>query len=152
MLIIPYTSEDEYRKNVDKILTLLSKNVTLNSIMLTEGEYSYIHNRHDVFEYAQKYGLNHRNHSTLRSMLCDRYKSNSHSPWCNIKYIVSIGTWAVDIIDNCFAEEHKDILIIHIQGPILPNQYALDNYENLSKYNVTVNFLNDNLISQYQIQ
>lgn len=146
MYIIPYTSEDEYKNNVDKILTLLKQNVVSNSIMLTEGEYSYIHNRHDVFEYAQKFELNHRNHSTLFGMIND-----NHSPWCGIKYIVCIGTWSSVIIDNCFESEHSNLVIIHIQGPILPKQYVSDTYENLSRFNTDINSLEDILISQCQI-
>lgn len=39
MYIIPYTSEDEYRNNVDKVLSLLTENVEKRKIILTEGSF-----------------------------------------------------------------------------------------------------------------
>ena len=147
MYVIPYTSESEYSNNVDRILTLLNQNVAKNEVMLTEGEYSYIHNRHEVFDYAKKYNFQHRYHTTISEMIDTLEKVK---PWSDIKYIINIGTWSSDLIDNIFYVNHPEITIIHIQNSVLPNQYCLDMVENLCRFDTTVDCLEDILISQFE--
>ena len=102
MYIIPYTSEDEYRNNVDKVLSLLTENVEKRKIILTEGEFSYDHYRHDVIEYAKKYELKHKYHLTIRdNILPDEYRTEDrikNNAWYQVEYIVCIGTWSSAIV------------------------------------------------------
>ena len=68
----------------------------------------------------------------------------------DIKYIINIGTWSSDLIDNIFYVNHPEITIIHIQNSVLPNQYCLDMVENLCRFDTTVDCLEDILISQFE--
>ena len=94
-------------------------------------KYSYIHKRHDVFEYSKEFNIEHRYHKTI----ADNIKSEFLS---KIKYIVNIGTWSSAIVCNQFIQVNPNIVVIHIQNSILPNQYKLDKYENLSRYNTNI--------------
>lgn len=145
MFIIPFTTESDYRNNVDSILSLLKEKTTTEEIILTEGEYSYIHNSHDTYEYSKKYSLNHRNHRTLASMINDE-----HSPWKDVKYIVCIGTWSTCIVSNVFSLERPDLITIHIQGPVESNMYNRDKFENLEKFNITLEELSNLLKEKFK--
>lgn len=151
LFIVPYVDNITYENNVDTILELLSKQVKHKEVMLTEGEYSYIHKKHDVIKYSQKYDFEHRYHSTIKDMINTLQSDEQLKPWSDIKYIVVIGTWAPDLVDNCFTLNHPDITIIHIQGPILPKQYLLDKYENLERFNIDIQLMANILISQFLI-
>lgn len=134
MLIIPYTTEKEYKNNVDEILTYLLTKINKENIILTEGEDSYIHKRHDVIEYAIKYDLEHRNHEKITSMI-------NYGAWKDKQFIVCIGTWSTDIVSGNFSYHNPEVQIIHIQGPILPEQYKIDRFERLEICEVTVDEL-----------
>lgn len=143
LFIVPYTTETEYKSSVKSILSLLKDNVTTDQVLLTEGEHAYIHKIHDVIDYAKEYDFEHRNHDFIR---------NSMGIYKNVKYIVCIGVWSGGIISNCFSIEHPDLTIIHIQGPLFPNMYKLDKFESLDSFEVSLNQLNDILISQFHQQ
>ena len=107
--------------------------------MLTEGDYSYIHYRHDVVEYAKKYGLSHYYHGTVDHCV------NKECPMENVKYIVNIGTVANDIVSNGFIHYNPDVIVIHIQNSLLPNQYRRDYFENMQRFDITLEVLENKL-------
>lgn len=154
MYVIPYTSEEEYKNNVDKILGLLKDNVEKNKIMLTEGEFSYNYYRHDVIEYAKKYELNHKYHLLIRdNILPDDYITDNETKnniWREVEYIVCIGTWSSAVVAYDFYLQHSNITIIHIQNSLLPDVYKRDRFEDLTLFNTSIDCLVHNLSSQFQ--
>lgn len=144
--IIPYTTDDNYNNAVSTIISLLKKYVPSDSIVLTEGEYSYIHYKHDVVDYAKEYNLKHLNHSRVYHCV------NKEQPLENIKFILNIGTWSADIVSNDFLDSNPNITVIHIQNSIMPRQYMLDYFENLQRFNTEVDNLVDSLTFQFQNQ
>lgn len=156
MYIIPYTSEDEYRNNVDKVLSLLTENVEKRKIILTEGEFSYDHYRHDVIEYAKKYELKHKYHLTIRdNILPDEYRTEDrikNNAWYQVEYIVCIGTWSSAIVAYDFYYQHPNITIIYIQNSLLPDVYKRDRFEDLTLFNTPIDCMVHSLSSQFQKQ
>ena len=159
LFIIPFTTENDYKVNVEKILSLLKKNVDNNEIILTEGEHSYIHKVHDVYEYSKEFDLPHRYHNLIQGSINVKHIrraknieecSNNFEPYKDLKYIVCIGTWAAGIVSLDFAEENPMINIIHIQGPVKSDMYKWDQVEALDRFEVDVNQLGDILNAQFQ--
>lgn len=144
--IVPYTTDENYINAVNTIINLLKKYVSTDSIVLTEGEYSYIHYRHDVVDYAREYGLQHLHHFRVCSCI------NKEKPLENIKFIINIGTWSADIVSNDFINDNPNIMVIHIQNSIMPRQYSADYFENLQRFNTELNTLVNNLTFQFQNQ
>ena len=131
LAILPYTTEEDYRNNVNEVLNHLTSKVPNDEIILTEGEYSYIHKRHDVFEYSKEFNIEHRHHKTIANNINSEFLRK-------IKYIVNIGTWSSAMVCNQFIQMNPNIVGIHIQNSVLPNEYQLDKYENLSRYNTDI--------------
>lgn len=142
--IIPYTTDEDFNNAVNIIITLLKKYVSSDSIVLTEGEYSYIHYKHDVVDYAREYGLQHLHHFRVCHCI------NKEEPLANIKFIINVGTWSTDIVSNDFINDNPNVTIIHIQNRIMPRQYMADYFENLQRFNTDINSLVNNLTFQFQ--
>lgn len=140
IFIIPFTTEDEYDKNTKDILSFLKENVLSDSVILTEGHYSYTSKRHDVFDYSKYYDFRHENSFFLVRSI-ELLKS--------LRYIVNIGTWTTDIVGYDFASNNPDITIIYIAGPLTKNYHRCDKVEDLSIFEYTATELKNILLSQF---
>ena len=110
--ILPYTTETQYRENVETVLNkIIQSGIDTNKIIITEGPHSDIYNRHDAKEYAKHYNLKFIPYLEIDNLTSRQVEEISKQK--NITYTEALKQAYKD-------KEERDKLPNYIKKPNLP--------------------------------